>query len=157
MNHLSRLFVILMTIPLAIILLNTSWVQAQGSDKVVVNEKPRLSTPSKTTVEICELYEAVAVVKAKKETQIDASCLCEVTDKYCGKNWRGAQKKLFVCACSLPGSCQVDTCSLSDITATAKATTLCKKASCSCVKQSDAVCAAGILGQASNPYICDCP
>ena len=157
MNYLSRLFFFLMTISFVILSLKTSSVQAQHSDKVAVNENPRWSNSTKTKVEICELYETVAVMKAKKKTQIDASCLCEVTHKQCGKNWRGAQKKVFECACSLPGSCQVNTCSLSDITATAKSTTLCKKTSCSCVKQGDSVCAKGVLGQSSNPYVCDCP
>ena len=134
-----------------------SSAHADPSSPVSVDETPRRDTPKSKQISICELYESVALVKAKKETQIDASCTCEVTRETCGKNWRGAQKKVFQCACTLPGGCQVNTCSLSDMTATAKATTLCKKTSCSCVKQSESICAEGILGQKSHPYQCDCP
>ena len=158
MRHPSPLFALLMIISaLTLNGVSASRSLAEPTTQSQVDETPRYGATSERVVNICELYETVAVLKAKKETQVDASCRCKVSAKTCGKNWRGAQKKIFVCACGLPGTCAVDTCSLSDVTATAKATALCKKTSCSCVQSEETVCAEGILGQKSHPYRCECP
>ena len=162
MRHLSSLFALLMIISaltLNGVSVTLTWAEpsTEPATQSQVDETPRHGVARERIVNVCELYETVAVLKAKKETQFDASCRCKVSAETCGKNWRGAQKKIFVCACDLPGSCVVDTCSLSDVTATAKATALCKKTSCSCVQRGDAVCAEGILGQQSHPYHCECP
>ena len=158
MRHLPSLCT-LFTIISALTLnsVSVSRVLAEPATHSQVDETPRYGATRERVVNICELYETVAKIKAKKETQVDASCRCKVSAETCGKNWRGAQKKIFVCACDLPGSCVVDTCSLSDVIATAKATALCKKTSCSCIRRGDAVCAEGILGQQSHPYHCECP
>ena len=122
-----------------------------------VDETPQFETPQAKEINVCELYESLAVIKAKAETQIDSSCACELTTETCGKNWRGAQKKVFKCRCALPGACRVNTCSISDITATAKATKLCKKTTCSCVPQGETSCAKSFLGKRSTPFACHCP
>lgn len=124
---------------------------------VKIDETPRFGAVQAVDVKVCELYESLATVKATAETQIDAKCTCALTAETCGKNWRGAQKKVFKCSCQLPSGCQVNACSLSDITATAKATKLCKKTTCSCVKAGQAPCAPNFLGKQSLPYKCDCP
>jgi hypothetical protein len=157
LNHVSTLCASVLMTLLLIFTVSAPSVLAETTSKVTVDETPRHESPKTQELSICELYETVAVLKAKKETQIDASCACKVSDEVCGKNWRGAHKKIFRCACSLPQGCKVNTCSLSDITATTKATALCKKTSCSCIKQSEAICAEELLGQKSHPYSCDCP
>jgi hypothetical protein len=124
---------------------------------IQVDETPRFETPTVKELKVCELYESLALVKAKADTQIDSSCTCQLTTETCGSNWRGAVQKVFECRCVLPAGCQVDTCSLSDITATAKATKLCKKTTCSCVKSGEARCGSGFLGKRSSPFRCDCP
>lgn len=135
----------------------TGYADPQSSEVAQVDETPKFASTQIKELKICELYESLALVKAKSETQLDADCTCQLTSDTCGKNWRGAVQKIFQCRCKMLGSCQVNTCSLSDITATAKATKLCKKPSCSCIKLSDNQCERGFLGKKSKPFRCDCP
>lgn len=126
-----------------------------------VDETPRYTKPLQQELKICDLYETMAVLKAKAQTQVDAQCKCEATEQMCGKNWRGAQKRHFRCACTLPGSCEVNTCSYSDMTATARATALCKKSSCSCTVEGGPKnglrCGEDFMKKTPVKYLCSCP
>jgi hypothetical protein len=126
-----------------------------------VDETPHYTKPLHQELKICDLYETMAVLKAKAQTQVDAQCTCEATEEMCGKNWRGAQKRQFVCACTLPGSCEVNTCSYSDLTATARATALCKKSSCSCTVEGGSKnsqrCGEDFMKKTPVKYRCSCP
>lgn len=142
-----------------IVLLSISYASFGYSEPTVtkVDERPRYGKPIQRDVKICDLYETLAKLKAKAETQADASCECTATEELCEKNWRGAQKRYFACQCTLPGSCEVSTCSYSDVTATARATVACKKSSCSCIARSGQRCGEDFAKQTPEVYDCSCP
>ncbi len=105
---------------------------------------------------VCAMYERSAKAHAKRKFGWDAKCKCATNGVRCERNYRGAKKKIYKCACVKSAPCNVKVCSISELIAPWKASYKCakekkkKKVSCSCVKSSK-------CGKYSHWYLCHCP
>ena len=108
--------------------------------------------PKAIHIRVCEVYKVEAELKARtKSKYLDAKVSCQVTKKKCGRNWRGAQRRVWSCTVVPTKPCRASVCARSDVTATAKAVIKCRKPSCSCLKTVER------CSRKARIFDCECP